>query len=626
MTESTQQFGKYRILEELGVGGFASVYKAVDTTLDRQVALKILHPQLLTDRRFVQNFRQEARTLAALRHPQIITIYEVGEVEGRLFIAMDLAHGVSLAQSIAKRGRIPWDEMLAVLKPVCEALDYAHGQKVVHRDLKPANLLLDMQRGALLTDFGFARLMAENSASMTMSGGIIGTPGYIAPEVWENNAADTPVDIYALGCIVYEMLTGDVLFKGQTPLQAVYAHSRGPQFPSMWPDDVPPGITTVLAKALARDPADRYASAGALWQALYQLNSQVQTASEPAKPIEATSHANDAKPIEVVQQEAQPAALAQEDTQLTEAAQEEPQRVATAQQDTQPTQATSHTAAPRAEDAQRITTTQEEPKRVELTQTAESSAPPGTLSAAELVLILLAIMIDIGGVQLSKALQLPLWIDSIGTILAGALFGPWIGAITGLLAHSLWGLLGFDQYALSFAPNAAVCGLLAGFAGRQRLFQRASPRWLSAAIGGVFLFALTLFVFMFINSYSSVPRPNLPVAADLVSQNGPVFLAALALGLVIGFFVLRNAGYAGVAGLITGVATTIITAPIAAYVFGGDTAIIARALFVGDRTVVEPFDKLLSFMIVYLIIQLLPQRLLQRFPNTRAVADIGIGR
>jgi serine/threonine-protein kinase len=203
----------------------------VDTTLDREVALKILHPPLLTDRRFVQNFRREARTLAALRHPQIITIYEVGEIDGRLFIAMDLAHGQSLARSIAERGRILWAETLALLKPVCDALDYAHGQNVVHRDLKPANLLLDTQRGALLTDFGFARLMAENSASMSLSGGIVGTPGYIAPEVWEDNAASVPVDIYALGCIVYEMLTGDVLFKGQTPMQAMRAHDRGHSSP-----------------------------------------------------------------------------------------------------------------------------------------------------------------------------------------------------------------------------------------------------------------------------------------------------------------------------------------------------------------------------------------------------------
>src|SRR5688572_9875287 len=126
MTSESQQFGKYRILEELGAGGFATVYKALDTTLDREVALKILHPPLLTDRRFVQNLRLEAKSLAALRHPHIILVYEVGEVDGRLFIAMDLAHGQSLAKSIAERGRIPWDETLALLKAVCQALDYAH--------------------------------------------------------------------------------------------------------------------------------------------------------------------------------------------------------------------------------------------------------------------------------------------------------------------------------------------------------------------------------------------------------------------------------------------------------------------------------------------------------------------
>src|SRR5215212_8110989 len=132
MAENGQQFGKYRIIEELGAGGFATVYKAVDTTLDREVALKILHPSLLADRRFVQNFRQEARTLAALRHPQIILIYEIDEINGRIFIAMDLARGVSLAKAITSRQRIAWNAALALLKPVCEALDYAHEQSVVH--------------------------------------------------------------------------------------------------------------------------------------------------------------------------------------------------------------------------------------------------------------------------------------------------------------------------------------------------------------------------------------------------------------------------------------------------------------------------------------------------------------
>jgi eukaryotic-like serine/threonine-protein kinase len=268
MTEAPQQFGKYRILGELGRGGFAVVCRAVDTTLDREVALKILYPQLLADPTFVQRFRQEARPLAALRHTQVVTVYEVGDAAGRLFIAMELAHGPSLARRIAERGQVPWKEALALLRPVAEALDYAHGQGVVHRDLKPANILLDKQRGPLLTDFGFARLMGESSVVLSMSGGVAGTPGYIAPEVWDGSAAEAPADIYALGCIAYELLTAEALFRGQTPMQVMRAHDRGPAFPETWPQDVPPGADTVLSKALARDPTARYPSVMALWHAL----------------------------------------------------------------------------------------------------------------------------------------------------------------------------------------------------------------------------------------------------------------------------------------------------------------------------------------------------------------------
>ena len=226
MTEpSLQTLGRYTIRAEIGRGGFATVYQALDTSLNREVALKVLHPQMSADRSFVERFRKEARTLASLRHPHIVTVYEVSEVEGRLFIAMELAHGSSLAQAIADRKRFPWIDTLAVLKPVSEALDYAHGQGVVHRDLKPANVLLDAERGPLLTDFGFARLLGDSSASMSLSGGILGTPAYIAPEVWELDTATPAADIYALGCIAYEMLTGDSLVPGQDA-DAVHAGAR----------------------------------------------------------------------------------------------------------------------------------------------------------------------------------------------------------------------------------------------------------------------------------------------------------------------------------------------------------------------------------------------------------------
>jgi len=278
-----QHLGKYEILEELGRGGFATVYRARDLTLEREVAVKVLHPQLLTDPSFVERFQREAHTLAGLRHPHIVTIYEVGEVAGQLFIAMELARGPSLAQALADRKRMPWQEMLEMLKPVCEALDYAHGQGMTHRDLKPANILLDRERGPLLTDFGFARLMASHSASLSLSGGVVGTPSYIAPEVWEADAVGPPVDIYALGCIAFEMLTGQALFPGNTPMQVMRAHDKGPQFPPRWPEGVPEGITNVLRKALAREPEARYPGAGAFWYGLNDLATVTQAAQQDAE-------------------------------------------------------------------------------------------------------------------------------------------------------------------------------------------------------------------------------------------------------------------------------------------------------------------------------------------------------
>lgn len=270
----------------------------------------------------------------------------------------------------------------------------------------------------------------------------------------------------------------------------------------------------------------------------------------------------------------------------------------------------------------------------------------GGLNSTALTLIPLAIAINIAGGQLVKVLRLPIYLDSIGTVLTGALLGPWVGAITGLLSNAIWTLIGLDQFALWFAPVAGLIGLLAGLAGRARFFQRASPRWLSAIIGGVFLFALTLFVMMFVNA-SAGPDGALvlPVASDLLQQNPLVFLIALAIGLVAGYVVLKNAGYAGLAGLLTGVLAAVVSAPIAAYVFGGVTGSGTDALVAAFRasgasivasafaqgTVSDPFDKMTSFMIVYLIVQSLPQRLLQRFPNARppvpaAPAQPAIGR
>lgn len=274
MAQDFVQLGKYRILSEIGRGGFATVYRALDTTLEREVALKVLDPLLMRDATWVARFHREARAVARLKHPHIVTIYEIGEADGRLYIAMELIEGPGLDAEIGRRGRIPWDEALTILGQVADALDYAHGQGVLHRDLKPGNILLDPKRGAILTDFGFARLVGESSLSVSVSGGVVGTPAYIAPEVWDGEEPTAQTDLYSLGCVAYEMLTGEVLFAGKTPSVVMRKHLMdGPQWPdaAYWPTGVPEGVRSVLARALTREPAARYSDAAALMNALRAL-------------------------------------------------------------------------------------------------------------------------------------------------------------------------------------------------------------------------------------------------------------------------------------------------------------------------------------------------------------------
>ena len=281
---TSQNLGKYQIIEEIGRGGFATVYRAVDTTLDRQVALKVLDPLLMRDQNWVTRFQREARAVARLKHPNIIAIFEIGEAEGQLFIAMELVEGPGLDGLIAERGGLPWDETLHVLAQVAEALDYAHGEGIVHRDLKPANILLDPRRGAVLTDFGFARLVGESSMSVSLSGGVVGTPAYIAPEVWDGKETTPQTDLYSLGCIVYEMLTGKVLFDGQTPSVVMRQHLiDGPQFPERWPDGVRGSVQAVLRRGLALDPEERTGHAGELVSQLRALAGKHTAAAASAR-------------------------------------------------------------------------------------------------------------------------------------------------------------------------------------------------------------------------------------------------------------------------------------------------------------------------------------------------------
>jgi len=255
-----QTLGKYRILEEIGRGGFATVYQAEDTTLEREVALKVLAPLLMQDETFVARFQREARAAARLEHPHIVPIYEVGGDEERLFIAMRLIRGASLAHRLKEKGRMTWEETLNILREVASALEYAHAEGIIHRDIKPDNILLDGRSGAMLSDFGFARLIGTSSMTQSVSGGIVGTPAYIPPEIWEGKEATFATDVYALSCVVYEMLLGNTLFFGETPMAVMRLHDQGARIPDTWPIDVPPDIGNVMAKALARQPQARYAT------------------------------------------------------------------------------------------------------------------------------------------------------------------------------------------------------------------------------------------------------------------------------------------------------------------------------------------------------------------------------
>ncbi|HEU4326950.1 MAG TPA: hypothetical protein VFS21_27670 [Roseiflexaceae bacterium] len=250
-------------------------------------------------------------------------------------------------------------------------------------------------------------------------------------------------------------------------------------------------------------------------------------------------------------------------------------------------------------------------------------------SSFTLALIPVAVVINIVIGQLASGT--PVYLDSIGTVLVGALLGPWWGGFTGLLSNAIWTLTG-NPVPIYFSYVAAAIGVLAGFAGRFGAFHRESPRWLSTVVGGVFCFALALFLMSFLGSTTAPDGfVMLPNSADLLARQAPLFALAIVAGAVLGYFVIKNAGYAGVAGLLTGLVAGVISAPMAAWYFGGVTGggtdllvAVFRASGAGilqstfaQGAVSDPFDKMTSFMLVWGIIQLLPRRLLLRFPTIR---------
>lgn len=256
------RLGKYELHKILGRGGFGMVYRATDLSLDRVVAIKILHPQLTVDPELITRFQQEAKIIASLEHPNIVGIYETDEIEGRYFIAMRYYPGGSLAD-LLQQGALPWEKAMEILAQICNGVQKLHERGWVHRDLKPSNILFDAEGRAVVSDFGLARALTSTRSSSSAGIGA-GTPFYRAPELWRGKPPATPAtDIYSLGCILGEMLTGKAIFSGDTPDEVLTKHLiDGPDFGVEWPLSGKAGrLKEVVEKAICRSAPERYQNA-----------------------------------------------------------------------------------------------------------------------------------------------------------------------------------------------------------------------------------------------------------------------------------------------------------------------------------------------------------------------------
>ncbi len=265
-----EKLGRYEIRGELGRGGMATVYRAYDPLFDREVAIKVLPPHLMEDPQFRKRFEREARIVARLEHPAIVPVYDVGEENGQLFFVMRYMSGGSLADRL-KKGPFSLQETFRLLEHLAPALDEAHSKGIVHRDLKPANILFDASGLPYLSDFGIAKVISGQQTTLT-GDFIVGTPAYISPEQAKGEAVDRRSDIYALGAILYHMLSGQPPYQADTPMSLALKHITEP------PPDIlqvnpslPPALAALIRKAMAKDPSERFTTASALVEAFRNI-------------------------------------------------------------------------------------------------------------------------------------------------------------------------------------------------------------------------------------------------------------------------------------------------------------------------------------------------------------------
>src|SRR5437773_804890 len=261
-----RKLGKYHIVETLGRGGMGTVYKAIDETLDREVAIKILNPDLM-DAETVKRFRREAITLAKLNHPRIAHVYELAREADSLLMVMEYVRGETFEKLSTRTGPLPLDRAIVLCSHVLEALHHAHSAGVVHRDLKPANLMLTAIGDVKVMDFGIARVIGTEH--MTNDGLMMGTPAYMAPEQVRGQEVDARTDVYSMAVVLYRLVTAQLPFKADTAVAMIQSQLNDPPTPlRQYRADLPEWLDKVLTCALAKSPTDRYQTASQLRGAL----------------------------------------------------------------------------------------------------------------------------------------------------------------------------------------------------------------------------------------------------------------------------------------------------------------------------------------------------------------------
>ena len=259
--------GPYRILESIGVGGMAEVYKGYQPSMDRYVAIKVILARFVQDRTFLRRFNREARAVSRLEHAHILPVYDYGESEGRPYLVMRYMSAGTLRDRLSQEP-MPVGEANRIIAQVGSALDYAHRMGIIHRDVKPSNVLVDAEGNTFLTDFGLAKMM-EASVQLTGTGVGIGTPAYMSPEQGQGETVDSRTDIYSLGVMLYEMVIGRRPYHANTPLAVVYKHIHEPlPLPRAILPSLPEAVERVILRAMAKAPADRFETAGEMVTAL----------------------------------------------------------------------------------------------------------------------------------------------------------------------------------------------------------------------------------------------------------------------------------------------------------------------------------------------------------------------